>query len=339
MASRAPPARCPPPWRRRAVCRPRSRRHHWLPAHAHRTRLPHRRPAPLLSSRAGARRAATAHTFSRPSPPAPARPPWRPAPSSSWRRPRRKQHASRACWSRVRERWQKPWRARWRAQRSCRPHWRRPRAGARRQKRRRRTLRQRGRRASRGWSRRRSRWSASGASLPCWPTPEGRRSRTATTCRQVGRGARAGVAWGGWRVGTAPWYGSMTALLACAAASRALITPPWDATLPQPQVELQKVRRERDDAHRAASNLKQALVQQRAAAELDRAAARAAGEAEAAARWQGRVSDLRKQVGAAGWGGAGAADCGLLSWPARWQQAAWGACTALQRHHRPLTGP
>ena len=41
----------------------------------------------------------------------------------------------------------------------------------------------------------------------------------------------------------------------------------------------------------------QALVQQRAAAELELAAAREAGEAEAAARWQGRVTDLRKQVG------------------------------------------
>lgn len=40
----------------------------------------------------------------------------------------------------------------------------------------------------------------------------------------------------------------------------------------------------------------QALVQQRAAAQMDCAAAKAAGEAEAAARWQGRVSDLRKQV-------------------------------------------
>lgn len=43
----------------------------------------------------------------------------------------------------------------------------------------------------------------------------------------------------------------------------------------------------------------QALVQQRAAAELELAAAREAGEAEAAARWQGRVTDLRKQVGMA----------------------------------------
>lgn len=45
------------------------------------------------------------------------------------------------------------------------------------------------------------------------------------------------------------------------------------------------------------SPLVQALVQQRAAAELEHAAAKEAGEAEAAARWQGRVTDLRKQVG------------------------------------------
>lgn len=64
------------------------------------------------------------------------------------------------------------------------------------------------------------------------------------------------------------------------------------------------MRRERDDAHRAAANLKQALEQQRAAAELGAAKAKAAGEAEAAARWQGRVSDLRKQVrGRGGWHG------------------------------------
>lgn len=40
----------------------------------------------------------------------------------------------------------------------------------------------------------------------------------------------------------------------------------------------------------------QALVQQRAASELECAAAKATGEAEAAARWQSRVSLLRKQL-------------------------------------------
>lgn len=47
------------------------------------------------------------------------------------------------------------------------------------------------------------------------------------------------------------------------------------------------------------SHCLQALVQQRAVAQMDCAAAKASGEAEAAARWQARVSDLRKQVGAA----------------------------------------
>ena len=68
-----------------------------------------------------------------------------------------------------------------------------------------------------------------------------------------------------------------------------------------PQVELRKMQRERDDAYRAASNLKEALTQQRAAADLELASAKAVSEAAAAVRWQGRVTDLRKQVRGCGW--------------------------------------
>lgn len=53
-------------------------------------------------------------------------------------------------------------------------------------------------------------------------------------------------------------------------------------------------------------------MQQRAAAELEHAAAKEAGEAEAAARWQGRVTDLRKQVGRCSCKPIGKGPAGLL---------------------------
>lgn len=101
--------------------------------------------------------------------------------------------------------------------------------------------------------------------------------------------------------------GSSLAVHCCCALSLASSAHPKALTFPPPptkQLELRKTACERDGAHRAAANLREALATRRAAAELERASARAAGEAEAAARWQGRVAELRKQVGAA-WGCAG----------------------------------
>ena len=63
------------------------------------------------------------------------------------------------------------------------------------------------------------------------------------------------------------------------------------------RLELRHSRAAAQQAQRSAANLSQALQQQRDAAEQAVAAAREEGQRAAAARWQARVLELRKQVG------------------------------------------